>query len=373
MSQLLPDLSHRWPCPLETAPQAVLQPLTADLPADACLLALFDPQAPRLDEILLLHNWPVHEIAAWCQVGFEHDRLLRILQRAGIVSAQPGQTDLDSIFTRHGHCLALALPEPFHHRLWLFILLRHNTPWSTHHQQLATLILRHWIFRFALPAAPAVPSFTPFRLLLGHDARLLLGDLTSQMLLLHQPTIFDELRQAFRPIVEQRYTDLVDFQSRDLILRLADHPVWIRFIRRRALDLPEAEQWYLELEPLEPTDAPPLGLVADPRIARALATIHTRFAQRPNLAQLAQAAHLSPFHFHRLFTQHLGLSPKEYLQRYQIQLAKSLLRRTNLPIATIARTAGFASHGHFTSTFHRLTRLSPSAYREKFASPPSAS
>ena len=45
-------------------------------------------------------------------------------------------------------------------------------------------------------------------------------------------------------------------------------------------------------------------------------------------------------------------------------MAKWMLRALRIPIGSIAEMTGFSSHGHFTSTFHRLIGVSPTEYRE---------
>jgi AraC family transcriptional regulator, regulatory protein of adaptative response / methylated-DNA-[protein]-cysteine methyltransferase len=107
-----------------------------------------------------------------------------------------------------------------------------------------------------------------------------------------------------------------------------------------------------------------VGIVSDPRIAQAIAYIHENFDSSPSLTDIARHVHVSPFHFHRLFSKQVGASPKHYLQKKQLQMARWWLRRTNTAIANVAKQAGFSSHGHFTSTFHRVVGKSPSEYRE---------
>src|SRR5690606_25740731 len=123
--------------------------------------------------------------------------------------------------------------------------------------------------------------------------------------------------------------------------------------------------WYLELRPLEEGDIPPVGVVEDPRVAAAIAFLTDRFASAPTLTEVAEAVQTSPFHFHRLFVRHVGLSPKHYLLRMQLMMAKWMLRATRKAIGDIATATGFASHGHFTATFHRIVGVSPSTYREE--------
>lgn len=159
--------------------------------------------------------------------------------------------------------------------------------------------------------------------------------------------------------MEQRYPNWVDYAAHDLVLELDRQPVWVVLRRSQALEDARAVHWHLELRPLEADDMPAVGLLKDDRIARALAYIHEHFAESPSLSDIARIVHISPFHFHRLFTRMVGLSPKIYLQRKQLQVAKWLLRKGGMPIGQIARKSGFSSHGHFTSTFHRIVGTAP--------------
>jgi len=152
---------------------------------------------------------------------------------------------------------------------------------------------------------------------------------------------------------------------RDMALEVAGTPLWIMFRKARLLPRDDALQWHLQVRALEEDALPPVGVVKDDRVARAIAHIHDHFHESPSLADIAQVVHVSPFHFHRLFTRQVGVSPKHYLQRKQLQVAKWLLRQGGIPIGDIAQRTGFSSHGHFTSTFHRLVGLSPSDYREQ--------
>ncbi len=62
------------------------------------------------------------------------------------------------------------------------------------------------------------------------------------------------------------------------------------------------------------------------RIAAAINYIQTHFKQQPDLDEVAEKIHLSPFHFQRLFTEWAGVSPKKFLQFTTIQYAKNILK-----------------------------------------------
>jgi AraC family transcriptional regulator len=83
-----------------------------------------------------------------------------------------------------------------------------------------------------------------------------------------------------------------------------------------------------------------------------------------SVTELAQAALFSPAQFRRRFRIWTGLTPREYLRRYRLELAQRLLETTDLPIAHIADRCGFESLSHFTRTFKNAFGISPARYRE---------
>ena len=59
------------------------------------------------------------------------------------------------------------------------------------------------------------------------------------------------------------------------------------------------------------------------------------------------------------------MTPLEYLQTCRLQLAKSLLADTELPVAQVAMAAGFGSVRRFNDVFKRRYRLTPSDLRKR--------
>ena len=62
------------------------------------------------------------------------------------------------------------------------------------------------------------------------------------------------------------------------------------------------------------------------RIAEAIEYIKSNFKDQPDLAEVAEYVHLSPFHFQRLFSEWAGTSPKKFLQYISLEHAKQLLK-----------------------------------------------
>jgi AraC family transcriptional regulator of adaptative response/methylated-DNA-[protein]-cysteine methyltransferase len=63
------------------------------------------------------------------------------------------------------------------------------------------------------------------------------------------------------------------------------------------------------------------------RIANVIRYLDRYHIDQPALSELAQAAGLSRFHFHRLFSRWAGVTPKDFLQCLTIESVKTLLRR----------------------------------------------
>ncbi|MEM1107807.1 MAG: AraC family transcriptional regulator [Planctomycetota bacterium] len=124
---------------------------------------------------------------------------------------------------------------------------------------------------------------------------------------------------------------------------------------------------YVETRPVDTNDSPPVGLVKDARVGRALGYMFDEYPRSPGLKDVAAVVESSPFHFHRLFRKTVGISPKHYVLRTQLQMAKWRLRTAPLPVGDIAAEVGFSSHGHFTATFHRIVGESPTDYRDRHA------
>ena len=62
---------------------------------------------------------------------------------------------------------------------------------------------------------------------------------------------------------------------------------------------------------------------------------------------------ISPFHFLRLFTDVLGVTPHQYLVRSRLRHAARLLADDDSPITEIAYDVGFGDLSNFVRTFHR--------------------
>jgi len=64
------------------------------------------------------------------------------------------------------------------------------------------------------------------------------------------------------------------------------------------------------------------------RIERAIRYLEENFQRQPELDDVAEKVHLSPFHFQRIFTEWAGISPKRFLQFLTVGFLKEKLSQT---------------------------------------------
>src|SRR2546426_7169256 len=106
-----------------------------------------------------------------------------------------------------------------------------------------------------------------------------------------------------------------------------------------------------------------VGGLPECRLRRVAQYVQDNLHRELRLAELSGLVHMSPCHFARLFKQSTGVSPHRFLVQRRIEQARALLAAHTLPIAEIARSVGFRTPSHFTTTFRRVTGITPSGYR----------
>jgi AraC family transcriptional regulator len=105
------------------------------------------------------------------------------------------------------------------------------------------------------------------------------------------------------------------------------------------------------------------GLV-DRRIRLAVELMHAHMHRELSLEEIASAAHLSPFHFSRLFKKLTGATPHAYLASLRAARARDLLAETDLSVTEVGARVGYMSSSHFSKAFRQSTGISPRAYRK---------
>ncbi|MET8576018.1 AraC family transcriptional regulator [Streptomyces sp. NPDC005012] len=103
--------------------------------------------------------------------------------------------------------------------------------------------------------------------------------------------------------------------------------------------------------------------LADPVLAPALQSFHDRPAEPWTVASLAARAGVSRALFAKRFTRLMGRPPLAYVTECRMAEAEALLVDTDLGMAQIARSVGYADAFGFSAAFKRHNGRSPRAYR----------
>jgi AraC family transcriptional regulator of adaptative response/methylated-DNA-[protein]-cysteine methyltransferase len=109
-------------------------------------------------------------------------------------------------------------------------------------------------------------------------------------------------------------------------------------------------------------DLPPRATREAALVARACRAIEAAETP-PSLAELAEAAGVSRFHFHRLFRRVAGVTPKAYAEAERARRARSGLAKAASVTATIYES-GFNSAGRFYAASDAMLGMAPRAYRD---------
>jgi AraC family transcriptional regulator len=100
----------------------------------------------------------------------------------------------------------------------------------------------------------------------------------------------------------------------------------------------------------------------------ARAVLAQRFAESLSLAAIARLVDTSVFHLARLFRRETGNTLHAYRNQLRLRTALEQLADPTSDLLTTALDLGYSSHSHFTESFRRAFRVTPSAVRGSLTS-----
>lgn len=109
----------------------------------------------------------------------------------------------------------------------------------------------------------------------------------------------------------------------------------------------------------KPEDKGWLGALADPRISRALKTIHDEPFRRRTVEELAGIAGMSRSSFAERFATLIGAAPLHYQTRWRLLLANEMLKRGDVRVSEVARRVGYDSDAAFSRAFKAQFGIPP--------------
>lgn len=101
------------------------------------------------------------------------------------------------------------------------------------------------------------------------------------------------------------------------------------------------------------------------RINRVVDHIERNLTQRLSLADLADIAHFSRFHFHRVFGAMVGETVHQFVRRLRVERAATMLRNPGRSVTEVAMECGFASSATFARAFKAAFGVSATQWRNE--------
>ena len=94
--------------------------------------------------------------------------------------------------------------------------------------------------------------------------------------------------------------------------------------------------------------------------------VQENYTKRISVDLLASLAHISRSECFRVFKEHTGKAPLEYVNDYRLSQAEHLLRTTSMSILDICMTCGFSGQSYFGELFKTRYGISPAKYRKEY-------
>ncbi|MGN0964408.1 MAG: helix-turn-helix transcriptional regulator [Dysosmobacter sp.] len=114
---------------------------------------------------------------------------------------------------------------------------------------------------------------------------------------------------------------------------------------------------------MKPADEVQDAMVSS-RIGFALKYIEENYREPISLERLAQEAGYSLSYFESKFLKEMGITLKNYVNKYKVEKAKELLEATDEPIIDLAYRMGWSSSNYFCTVFKKYAGVSPLQYRK---------
>ncbi len=105
--------------------------------------------------------------------------------------------------------------------------------------------------------------------------------------------------------------------------------------------------------------------VEQKKLAPILEYIDKNFQFEINIFELAKKLNYSYEHFRHIFKEHVGISPWNYVIEKRIEMAKHLIKTTDMSLSEIGYGCGFSSSSHFSMTFRSKTGYTPTEYKKR--------
>jgi AraC family transcriptional regulator len=185
-------------------------------------------------------------------------------------------------------------------------------------------------------------------------------------------SLLNSVAEGLRPgvtISQSLRDDLIFMTDRELNGRLAaylraarSHASRVEMDARAILVAERLLSGHHSLQPASIVE--PRGLAAW-QLKRVHEFLEAANHQQVSLAELADVARLSPFHFARAFKAATGLPPHRYQMLSRIERAKRLLQDSKMSVGEVSAQVGYANQSYFARMFRLEVGVTPDLYRRE--------
>lgn len=98
---------------------------------------------------------------------------------------------------------------------------------------------------------------------------------------------------------------------------------------------------------------------------KAIRYIEDNYGYNIHISDISRHVGIDRTYLYKIFMNYESISPKQYLTRYRILMAKNILTNSKHTITEIALSCGFHDSSVFCKSFHQIEHMTPLQYRKK--------
>ncbi len=117
--------------------------------------------------------------------------------------------------------------------------------------------------------------------------------------------------------------------------------------------------WYLYYQLIETAENN-----ENPHVKQIKQYIAEHITEPMTLSEISDAVHLVPHYCCSVFSKQVGQTLFEFIASQRIEMAKSLIRTTDLSLTDISANCGFSDYNYFSRVFKKQTGFSPLKYKK---------
>lgn len=166
---------------------------------------------------------------------------------------------------------------------------------------------------------------------------------------------------AHTPIATAKDTQTMQslYEKTELILKEGEQHCDLRASSYLRLILAEYN------DPLHVATSKPKQSATQLQIEKAMRWLALQYARSISIEEMAHSLGYHRTHLSKIFKEHTGLAPSQYLLKIRMERAVQLLHNNQLSIQHIASSVGMSDSLYFSRRFKQWYGVSPSQYREQ--------